>query len=241
MRRDEGDDEVRVPALVFHHEDAPCVCVDGDVGQAHVECRPLPLAAHELDRSVVELDKTLRQREAETRAGCGESALVETLERSKDTVLLIQRDSDTGVGDYEVHGATAKGREEGDAAAGRRELDGIRQEVEEHLPDAARVDMKGPVVAIACGGELDILNARRLPSGGEHRCEKRLQHDRFRPELEAARLYLRKIQHVVDQREEMASGIPNIAEIAPLTVVYCRADLFLQELRESDDRVERRP
>ena len=165
---------------------------------------------------------------------------METLERSKDAVLLFERDADTAVRDDEIERASVERHQKGDAAAGRSELHGIRKKVEEDLPNSTRIDVHGPLVAVACRSELDVLETCRLPRGREDRREKGFEDDRLRAQRDVAGLDLRKVEYVVDERQQMPAGVAYVPEVAPLPVVDRWCELLLQELREPDDRVERR-
>src|SRR5262249_41579471 len=59
-------------------------------------------------------------------------------------------------------------------------------------------------------------------------------------ELELARLDLRQVEQVVDQRQEMAAGGMNVLEIFAIALVADRAEALLHhDLGETDDGVER--
>ena len=67
------------------------------------------------------------------------------------------------------------------------------------------------------------------------------QLDRLRPELHLARLHLREVQDVVDELQQVARALEDVAQVL-LVLGRDGADLaVVHELGEADDAVERRP
>jgi len=75
---------------------------------------------------------------------------------------------------------------------------------------------------------------------GEPALEHPPERDVGDVELHLAGLDLREIENVVDHRQEMLPGIENVVDVAELLLVQLAERLQLQELREADDRVQRR-
>src|SRR5581483_12374730 len=65
---------------------------------------------------------------------------VELLELAEDPRLVLFRDADPGVGDRDVDRVRAARGFDGHGAAVSRELDGVGQQVEQHLLELAAVD-----------------------------------------------------------------------------------------------------
>ena len=59
-------------------------------------------------------------------------------------------------------------------------------------------------------------------------------------EVHAPRLDLRDVEDVVDELQEVAARDQDVADVALLLVVEVAEELLLEQLREADDRVERR-
>ena len=67
------------------------------------------------------------------------------------------------------------------------------------------------------------------------------QRDRFEVELHLARLDLREIEDLVDQLEQMAPRVADVADVLVLALVELAEHPVEQDVREADDRVQRRP
>src|SRR5947207_8843784 len=233
--RGQRDDEVRVAALVLDDEHASRSRDAGDdVGKTHAEGRSRAEAAGEVDRPAVQLDEALGQRESEAGAGRMRRSLVEALERAEDPRVLILWDAEARVDDLELEVVRGRPQVEADPTAGRRELHRVRQEVEQDLADPPGIEIHARAFV---GGrfEADVLLAGALARRGEHRREQRPDRERLRPELNASCLDLREIEHVVDQREEVISGVADISKIALLAVGGRGRELLLEQVGKADD------
>ena len=186
----------------------------------------------------MQLDEALGQRESEAGAGRMRRSLVEALERAEDPRVLILWDAEARVDDLELEVVRGRPQVEADPTAGRRELHRVRQEVEQDLADPPGIEIHARAFV---GGrfEADVLLAGALARRGEHRREQRPDRERLRPELDASCLDLCEIEHVVDQREEVISGVADISQIALLAVGGRGRELLLEQVGKADDRVER--
>ena len=104
-----------------------------------MERRPLALLALHPHRAAHQLDDALRDREAEPGAAvAARGRCVDLAERLEQPVHPILRDPDAGVADGEVQAMlSAAGRlgvDVDDHLALLRELDRVREQVEQHLP-----------------------------------------------------------------------------------------------------------
>src|SRR5207245_8805212 len=91
-------DEVRVATVVLDHDDPIAGhCARRDVAQAHAERGADLLFALEVDRTAMQLDEPLREREPEACPRSLRAALVEALEPAEHAIPPVLRDADTGV------------------------------------------------------------------------------------------------------------------------------------------------
>ena len=92
------------------------------------------------------VDDGLRDRQAEP--GARDRLVLRPLraeEAIEQVSLRLRRDAHAGVGDLDANVAVALGGAEVDSAAGRRELQRVREEVVDHLSDAHRVARQAQV------------------------------------------------------------------------------------------------
>jgi len=93
----------------------------------------VPVLALDPDPAAVELDETLRKGEAETGALALLHADIGLVKLLEDPLLFLGNDAGTRVGHRHLHLAVETCLGDDDAASLRRELDGIREQVEDHL------------------------------------------------------------------------------------------------------------
>src|SRR5277367_188484 len=104
--------------------------------QREDETTPVPGLALDPDVAAVQLDEALRERQTEPRALSLLRPGVGLLELLEDPVLVGERYPRSRVGHRHPHlPVDPRGRDR-DLAARRRELDGVREEVEDDLADA---------------------------------------------------------------------------------------------------------
>ena len=120
-----------------------------------------------------------------------------------------------------------------------RELDGVANEIDEHLPQPGRIaDQRGGDLRSDAERQLEPL----LVGANRHHLE-RLVEDLAEIEVDAlehqmAGLHLGKVQDVVDQVQELAPRLPEDADVLALL----RGQRgFPQQVRHADDGVHRRP
>src|SRR5438270_1751626 len=188
--------------------------------------------------AAVELDQLPRQRQAEPCAFGGVlPALPELLE---DRLALLGRDAGARVGDGDLDEAVDEPGRQVDAASRRCRLHCVRDEVEHDLPQPSLVGANGDVLGMEIELEPDTF---AVCTSGVHRdpaLEDVAQRHRGAIEIHLPRLDLGQIEDLVDQREQMAAGIEHLPDVAELLLVELARELLLQELREADDRVQRR-
>src|SRR3546814_4148266 len=94
--------------------------------------------------------------------------------------------------------------------------DGIGQQVEHHLRQRPRVCMEADVAVAAGQGELALVGP--LPQQGGTAAEDIAQRDLALVQLIAPRLDLREVENVVDDRQQMAAALMDIAGIVPVAL-----------------------
>jgi hypothetical protein len=197
-------------------------------------------AAHRLGEAAAD-------REAQARASVAPAdRRVDLAERLEQQVHPVGRDADAGVADFDRgsprRAASRRGRHRVDgehdlAAVG--ELDRVREQVEDDLAEPALVaeDRLGQAVAQRVG-QLDALPRRGRGHDVEGALDRGPERERLGLEVDLARLDLREVEDVVDDREQRVAARPDrLGEVALL-----RVELGLeQEPAHADDRVHRRP
>ena len=130
---------------------------------------------------------------ARDRAAGGRRRPVEAGEQLAD---LLVRDADSGVGDLEAKRAVAVARRQCHRAAGRRELERVRDEVVEHLAEPVGVGLERQR-AVDVEHELDSLLGGGRPGRFDCRCRQLREVGFHRIELEPVGLDLRDEQEVL--------------------------------------------
>ena len=124
-------------------------------------------------------------------------------------------------------------------AAGLREFDGIRQQIDQNLPQALFIGIDhdrqhgGPLE-----DEIDPLGGSLQAEHADELIEEIAEADLVAREIKPPRLDLGNIQNAVDQAGEMIGAA---AHDADLVARFCRqARILFQQLRVTGDRVQRR-
>ena len=128
---------------------------------------------------------------------------------------------------------------DGHAAAVRRELDRVGQQVEDDLfePQLVRLDLADVVGDLdldgdaVCGGALADHRQRVFECAGNR--------EDARIERHLARFDLGQVQDLVEQLQQMAAGVPDVAQVFLLPLVDLAEHALQQHFREADDRVQR--
>src|SRR6185295_7755985 len=100
-----------------------------------------------------------------------------------------------------------------DAAAVRREFQGVREIVVEHLFQLRRIDHDLFDSGIELAGQLNVLFSGQRPEDVPYFAHQLSDTDRLRPEFHFSRLDLREVEHVVDQLEQVAGAVQDVAEV----------------------------
>ena len=213
-------------------------------GQRDAEGRALLLLALDRDRAAHQLHEALRDGEAE--AGAAEAARrrgVDLAERREEHVHPVGRDPDARVADGELDlvraAAGRRGVHEHHDLAALGELDRVREQVQEHLPQARLVaDDPGRRVVVDEAAELELLLPRPRRDDVERSFDAVAQVERLALEIELAGLDLRVVEDVVDHvQQRVAARVDDLGEL-PLLAREVGAE---QEVGHADHGVHRRP
>ena len=195
------------------------VLCDGHV-EGDRECRPLPFLALALDLAAHEVNHLLSDGKAETRAlhavhaavGLARERLVHALHE-----LLAHTDARIGHAVDKAHHSRCVARQllqvDDNGSVGLGVLEGVGQDVDEHLVDAQLVGVEVLVLHdVGAEVEVDIL----ILDHGLRNVDEVLGHlhDRedTRRERELATLHFGYVQDVVDEREQVVARDPNLTQ-----------------------------
>ncbi len=132
--------------------------------------------------------------------------------------------------------AVARHRQHDFAALG--ELDGVRQQVEQDLPQPRHVAAhRRRHVALEQVGEVELLLRGARADEVERRLDALAQIERLRLDVHAPGLDLREVEDVVDDGEQRVAGIADRRRVVALLVVERRVE---QKAAHADHRVHRR-
>ena len=189
----------------------------------------------------MQLDEPLREREAEAGALALLDARLGLLELLEDPLVILGGDARAGVGDRDPHLAVECAARHVDGPARRRELHGVREQVEDHLSDPALVAVDDVDVRNRRQRDLDAVLRRPLAHHHDAALERLPQRERRDLELDLPGLDLGEVEDVVDQRQQVVGRGQDVVEVLRLLLVDVAEQPLAQHLREADDRVQRRP
>ena len=212
---------------------------DGQPDRERAALAPLALDAH---GPAVQQGEAPGQGKAQTRSLLSASRLlVQLLELAEQPVQVRRIDADPGVGDGDLDPVAGPEGRDGDRASGGCELDRVREEVEHHLLQLAGVGDQGQR-RFHLALELDGLRPRQRLHRGDNVPRGLLEVDRLHVQVHLAGLDLREVQDVVDQLQKvLAAGVDLLDEAPARGVIEGSGPSIAEQLREPDDRVERRP
>ena len=208
-----------------------------------VERGALPRLALQPDLAFQGFDQPGRDRQPQPRAAVAARRRgVGLHELFEDHPLLVRRDADAGVGDLEPQGDRLAARllhahPQGDLAP-LGELDRVRQQVGQHLPQQAGVAeqrVRRVVGDVAAHGDRPAVQPGRERL---HQVAEALaQPERSALALQLVRLHLREVEDVVD---DVQQRLRRFADGPQVVVLDRRQAGVVEQLRRADDRVERR-
>ena len=129
---------------------------------------------------------------------------------------------------------------EPDLALRRRELDRVREQVEENLADLRPVEPDQRQDIGDVPDDRDSLGLGETAIHLERSVDEIGDRDPLDVHFHPPRLDFRDVEDVVDQRKKMARGVGDVREEAPRHVAAHRRAAFEEDVGEADDRVERR-
>ncbi len=194
----------------------------------------------------VQFDEALHQRESEARAlPASAGSLAELLE---DDPLLGRIDADAAISHEDLDRAfferTLGG---GDGARGDRyrgalwrELHGVGHEVVEDLLDERRVGLEHRHVFRNLDLDIDPAQRRHALHHRADSADHLAKQDRLRMNLHASGFDLGEVEDVVDDAEEIFARRVNVVQKPAVPRIEIAGDVGDEDLRESDDGVERR-
>src|SRR6202022_4654274 len=192
------------------------------------------------DPSAVHLYQPARDRE--TQAGpliLPADAALALLKALEDSLGIFRRDADTSIPDTDHQlRSLALGRDA--HATGLCEFDGVAQQVQQDLLELWSVGKDASDLGRDVGGQLELLVLGQRAHALDALRNQRLDLDLAAVELRFARLELGDVQQVVDQDQEMLSILGNDVDVLALVARQDTAVAFEQQLREAEDRVQRR-
>src|SRR5438067_2671612 len=177
------------------------------------EAAPMPGLAFDPDAPSVQFDETLRERESEAGALALPYADVRLLELLEDPFLVVCRDTGPGVRHRDQHLSVLPRRRDDDASAPRRELDRVREQVEDDLLDAALVTVDK--IDVGCELERDEYLVLRRPLPHHHHAAlQRLAEREGRAfEFDLPGLDLGQVENLVDQAQEVIPRCEDVVEV----------------------------
>ena len=166
--------------------------------------------------------------------------LPERAERLRDIVV---RHADAGVHDGERERAIRlEPRGHRDVAAFGRELDGIGQEIHQHLTDAALVRKQERNVLRHVHADREFVLDRQILHQGDRVPDDLGDVAHVLAQLIGPGFDLGHVENVVDQLQQVLAAAVDVAGVVAIAGFVDRAEqLVLDDLGEADDGVERRP
>ncbi len=209
--------------------------------QPHDEGRPLPLSrALDLGRAAVQLDQVAddRQAEPEPAVGAGDRP-VGLAEAVEDVRQEVGADADAGVGHPDDGVAPLLAQADLDPARPGGELDGVGEQVPDHLLQPVGVAEDRARQRADRDVEEDPLGVGRRAHGLERGVDDAAQLDRLEVEPELAGDDARDVEQVVDQLrlERALRSIVSSARAPAAAIELAGA----QHLHPAEDGVERGP
>src|SRR5438445_58409 len=125
-------------------------------------------------------------------------------------------------------------------AAGFGELDGVTQQVQQHLLELWTVGKDPPHLGGNAGAKLQPLGLRQRADAFDALRNQGLDVDFAAVQLRLPRLQFRDVEQVVDQRQQVLTVLGDDVDVLPLLTGEDSPVPFEHQLGESEDRVQRR-
>src|SRR5205823_5120285 len=169
--------------------------------------------AFDPEAASVQFDEALRECESESGPLALLDADVRLLELLEDPFPVVYGDTGPGVRHRDKHLSVLTRRRDDDASAPRRELDGVREQVEDDLPDAALVTVDEIDVGPELEREAHAVLRRPLPHHHHAALQSLAEREGRDFELDLSGLDLGQVEHVVDQVQEVVSRREDVVEV----------------------------
>jgi hypothetical protein len=167
--------------------------------------------------------------------------VVDLPKRRQGDLDLLRRHADPAIDDLEGDGAGLAPHDKTDGSVDGREFHGIREEVQQNLPEPLFVGVKNRAVGTVYG-ERDAVPLGQRPNDALDEPDDLADLDIVELQRHRAGLRFRQVENVVDDGKEMRSRVENIHRVVAIGRAAQRAlQLVAHHLREADDGVERRP
>ena len=208
-------------------------------GISNGEDRAVAWAGIQPQPAAVHFDDPARDGEPQPGAAFGLGDRIVGLLKFLEQLFLVRGiDARTGVMDGDAERAIGR-RDLDGHFAGVGELDGVADQVEQHLGELALVAVAGRQVGRHVGLELEVLLRRQRLDRAEHIVNDILDRILGNRKLELARLDLGKIKHVVDEAEQMAAVAFDPLEHGQRLLRRFAVDAVDDQFGIADDGVER--
>src|SRR5215471_3386561 len=185
------------------------------------------------NRSAVQLDQALDEREPET----GARLPFPALEFFENSGVLGLRYADPGIGHGQQQLVLAPRGFDRYIPARRREFDRIGDKVEERLFDAPLVSLDHPDIGRAIEFQRQLSAARALAREVDDGFQHLANLDPRGFELHIAGFDCREIENVVDQRQELVRAGQDATAVIELALIKVAEILVVEDFGKADDRV----
>ena len=210
-------------------------------GQIDPEAAAAAAAALHADLAAHGVHQPPAQRQADAGARYARGFGIAALEGREQALLLGGREAGAAVVHEDAHALAFGAAVQGQLTAGLVELDGVAQQVEQHLLEAHGVDhdlMRKGLLGHRGYGDAALLRQRlhqvqTLQHHGQQRHGRALDG-------ELARGDAAEVEHVVDELEQMARAAHDLFGLAALARGQRVLLVVAQQLRKTEHGVERR-
>ena len=207
--------------------------------QREPERRALAFAALDADLAVHQVDQVAADRQAE--AGAAEAPrrrAVGLRERREQALSGLVRNADAGVANADVQAPRVVHADGDDDLAAFGELDGVGQQVGQHLAQAVRIAAHGGGQAVVdAAGQFELLRMGARRHQLHHVFDRLVEIEVEGFDLELAGFDLREVEDVVDDRQQRLARAAHGFQERPLLGVERRLE---QQLGEPQHAVHRR-
>ena len=185
-------------------------------GQVKPETAALAGRALHFDPASQQADQPLADRQTQSRALRSQAILPRLMKGKEDIAQVLLGDADAGVGHLKTNAPFLHGFDGQTHAAVMGKFDGIAQQIEQHLPQPARVGVDhGGQARSACFGERQPLFGEAWTERRAHFIQQLPQREFAVAQRQLARFDLGKIEHLVDQGKQVAAALADDAHLFP--------------------------